>query len=177
MRRWNAVRGWVGAIVVVLAGAAGARAEVDPTSLRAALVLAEEPASPVSLDAARQKLATAPGPIVVVGRIGAKGMDPFLKGKASFSLLELPADDHASKPGHNADDCPFCKKRQANATMAAVQFLGADGKPIPVDARQLFGVEAGQDVVVRGTGVFDPALGIPVIQLTADGIYVRPRGR
>ena len=114
---------------------------------------------------------------MVVGRIGAKGMDPFLQGKASFSLLEIPADDHAEKPGHNADDCPFCKKRQANATMAAVQFVGADGKVIPADARKLFGVEKGQDVVVRGTGVFDSKLGIPVIQVTADGIYVRPRGR
>ena len=130
-----------------------------------------------SLEVARQKLGTTPQPVVVVGRIGAKGMDPFLAGKASFSLLEVPADDHAEKPGHNADDCPFCKKRQANATMAAVQFLGPDGKPIPVDARQLFGVEKGQDVVVRGTGVFDAKLGIPVIQLTGDGIYVRSRGK
>jgi hypothetical protein len=102
-------------------------------------------------------------------------MEPFLEGKASFSLLEIPADDHAEKPGHNPDDCPFCKKRQANATMAAVQFLGADGKPIPVDARKLFGIEKGQDVVIRGTGVFDAKLGVPIIQVTADGIFVRPR--
>lgn len=115
-----------------------------------------------------------PKPLVVAGRIGGKGIEPFLEGKASFSLLEIPADDHAAKPGHNADDCPFCKKRQANATMAAVQFLGADGKPIPVDARKLFGVEKGQDVVIRGTGVFDAKLGVPIIQVTADGIFVRP---
>jgi hypothetical protein len=30
---------------------------------------------------------------------------------------------------------------------------------------------------VRGTGVFDPNLGIPVIQVTADGIYLVPRGK
>jgi hypothetical protein len=154
-----------------------AMADIDMAAVRTALVLADEPEAAVSLDVARQKLGITPQPIVVVGRIGAKGMDPFLQGKASFSLLEVPADDHAEKPGHNADDCPFCKKRQANATMAAVQFLGPDGKPIPVDARQLFGVEKGQDVVVRGTGVFDPKLGIPVIQLTGDGIYVRSRGK
>jgi len=148
-----------------------AMADIDMAAVRTALVLADEPEAAVSLDVARQKLGITPQPIVVVGRIGAKGMDPFLQGKASFSLLEVPADDHAEKPGHNADDCPFCN------TMAAVQFLGPDGKPIPVDARQLFGVEKGQDVVVRGTGVFDPKLGIPVIQLTGDGIYVRSRGK
>lgn len=163
--------------VFVAGSALAALADVDMAAVRTALVLAEEPAAAVSLEVARQKLGTTPQPVVVVGRIGAKGMDPFLAGKASFSLLEVPADDHAEKPGHNADDCPFCKKRQANATMAAVQFLGPDGKPIPVDARQLFGVEKGQDVVVRGTGVFDAKLGIPVIQLTGDGIYVSSRGK
>jgi hypothetical protein len=168
-------KGLLAAMILAANVTTTAMADVDAAALRAALVLAEPPAGAVSLEAARQTLGVGGQPVVVQGRIGAKGMDPFLKGKASFSLLEIPADDHASKPGHNADDCPFCKKRQANSTMAAVQFLGADGQPIPVDARQLFGVAAGQDVIVRGTGVFDPNLGIPVIQVTADGIYVAPR--
>jgi hypothetical protein len=55
-----------------------------------------------------------------------------------------------------------------------VQFVGADGKPIPIDARKLFGVAKGTDVVVQGTGVFDAKLAIPIIQLTADGMHVRP---
>ena len=59
------------------------------------------------------------------------------------------------------------------ATPSAV----ADDSPglaeLPIDARTLFGVKEGQDVVIRGTAIFDPKLGIPVIQLTADGIHVR----
>jgi hypothetical protein len=161
-------------LVAIVVGGTPAAAEVNAGALREALLLTEEPAGVVTLAEARKRLALEPQAIVVAGRIEAKGMDPFLEGKASFSLLEIPADDHAEKPGHKADDCPFCKKRRANATMAAVQFLGADGKPIPVDARTLFGVAKGQDVVVRGTGVFDEKLGVPVIQVTADGIYVRP---
>jgi len=160
-------------LTVASAMAAGAWA-ADPV---AGLLLAEEPAGAVSLAAAKEKLTTTPQPIVIAGRIGARGMDPFLEGKASFSLLEIPADDHADKPGHDADDCPFCKKRNANSPMAAVQFLGADGKPLPVDARKAFGVQKGSDVVIRGTAVFDPKLGIPVIQMTADGIHVRKPAR
>ena len=57
--------------------------------------------------------------------------------------------------------------------MVAVQFLGADGKVIPLDARKLFGIKKGQDVVVSGKAVYDPKLAIPVIQLTADAIHVR----
>ena len=74
---------------------------------------------------------------------------------------------------NSLDRCPFCKKRSANAPMVAVQFVGADGKVIPLDARKLFGVQKGQEVVVSGQGVFDPKLAIPIIQLTADAIHVR----
>jgi len=164
-------------IGLMLAGAlvttGHAFADIDAAAIREEFLLAEEPAGAVSLAEARKGLGLEPKPVVVAGRIEGKGMEPFLEGKASFSLLEIPDDDHAKRPGHNADDCPFCKKRRANATMAAVQFLAADGKPIPVDARKLFGVAKGQDVVVTGTGVFDPKLGIPVIQVTADSIFVR----
>ena len=169
--------GWIVGAAIVTTGAVSppVRAEIDATAVRESLVLPAEPAGAVSLADARGTLGLDPKPVVVAGRIGGKGVEPFLEGKASFSLLEIPEDDHAEKPGHNADDCPFCKKRQANATMAAVQFLGADGKPIAVDARKLFGVAKGQDVVIRGTGVFDAKLGVPIIQVTADGIFVRPR--
>ena len=156
------------------AGATGVSAAApDAAAIRSQLLLDAEPAGALSLTAAKEKLTKTPQPVVIAGRIGAKGMDPFLEGKASFSLLEIPADDHASKPGHNADDCPFCKKRAAKSPIAAVQFVGADGKPIPLDARKLFGVAKGSDVVIRGSAVFDPALGIPVLQVTADGIHVR----
>ena len=151
--------------------------EIDPAAARGRLVLQQEPAGAVTPTAAKEKLTKEPQPIVLAGRIGARGMEPFLENKASFVLVEIPADDHAKKPGHNADDCPFCKKRQANAPMTAVQFLGADGKVIPVDSRKLFGVQKGNDVVVTGKAVFDPKLAIPVIQLTADGIFVRPAAK
>ena len=149
--------------------------EIDPAAVRGQLVLPAEPAGAITPTAAKEKLRKDPQPIVIAGRIGARGgMEPFLDNKASFVLVEIPADDHAKKPGHDNDNCPFCKKRQANSPMTAVQFVGADGKVIPVDARKLFGIQKGADVVVRGQGVFDPKLAIPVIQLTADGMFVRP---
>lgn len=155
-----------------------ALAQGDAASLRAKLVMADEPVDPLTPTAAKETLAAKDAPkgpqkLVVAGRIGAKGMEPFLENKASFVLQEIPADDHAGKAGHDADNCPFCKKRSANAPMVAVQFVGADGKVLPVDARKLFGVQKGQEVVVAGTAVFDPKLAIPVIQLTADSIHVR----
>lgn len=161
------------ASLVLLGGFASAE---DAAAIRGRLVLAEEPAGAISLAAAKEKLTTTPQPVVIAGRIGAKGIDPFLEGKASFSLVEIP-DGHARKPGHKPDDCPFCKKRAAGSPVAAVRFLGADGKEIPIDARTLFGVKQDQDIVIRGSGIFDPKLGVPILQITADGIHVRPAGK
>ena len=162
-------------LVAVTCGSACLALDLDPATVRQALVVGQEPAGATTPSAARQKLNATPQKIVVAGRIGARGMEPFLEKKASFVLVEIPADDHAKKPGHDDDNCPFCKKRNAGSPMVAVQFLGADGKVIPVDSRKLFGLVKGNDVVVRGTAIFDPKLAIQVIQFTADGIYVRPK--
>ena len=170
----------VAGLVAAAVGAAGrsASAQTDAAAVRAKLLLPQEPVDPLTPTAAKETLLSkdapkGPQPIVIAGRIGAKGMEPFLENKASFVLLEIPADDHAGKAGHNADNCPFCKKRSANAPMVAVQFVGVDGKVLPLDARKLFGIQKGQEVVVSGQGVFDPKLAIPIIQLTADAIHVR----
>jgi hypothetical protein len=57
--------------------------------------------------------------------------------------------------------------------LVAVQFVDEDGKEIPHDARELFGVAKGQEVVVKGMATFNPKLALPIIQLQADGIYIR----
>jgi len=162
-----------GLALVVGVVATAAMAEIDKAAIRGSVVLAEEPTGAVSIADAKAKLTTTPQAVVVAGRIGGRGTSPFGKNEATFSMLEIPTDDHAAKPGHKPDDCPFCKKRAANSPIAAVSFAGADGKVIPLDAQKLFGVAEGQDVVVRGSGFFDPKLGIPVIQINADGLYVR----
>jgi len=162
-----------GLALVVGVCATAAMAEIDTAAIRGSVVLAEEPTGAVSIADAKAKLTTTPQAVVVAGRIGGRGTSPFGKNEATFSMLEIPTDDHAAKPGHKPDDCPFCKKRAANSPIAAVSFAGADGKVIPLDAQKLFGVAEGQDVVVRGSGFFDPKLGIPVIQINADGLYVR----
>ena len=166
------------ALVVTLAGinSMAARplmaAGIDALAIRKQIVLAAEPAGAVTPTAAKAALAKSPKKMVIAGRIAGKGIDPFVKGKASFAMLQLP-DDHAKNPGHNADDCPFCKKRLAKAPMVAVQFVGGDGKELPIDARELFGVSQNAEVVVTGTASFNPKLALPIIQLQGESIYIR----
>lgn len=159
--------------VAAAATDSAAWAEIDVAAIRGAMLLADEPAGAVSIADAKATLGPTPQPVVVAGRIGGRGTSPFGKNEATFSMLEVPTDDHAAKPGHKAEDCPFCRKRAANSPIAAVSFAGGDGTVIPLDAEKLLGVAEGQDVVVKGTGFFDPKLGIPVIQIRATGVYVR----
>lgn len=171
----RAFRFLVAGIICVAWGATASHAAaVDAAALRTTLVLADEPADAVTPIAARAAIEGKPKRMVIAGRIAAKGIDPFVKGKASFAMQQVAKDAHAAQPGHNADDCPFCKKRLANAPMVAVQFVGQDGKELPIDARDLFGLQPGQEVVVRGLASFNPKLALPIIQLTADGIYIKP---
>lgn len=140
--------------------------------------LPAEPEAVLSIAKAQELLGKSPGmpqSVAIAGRVGTRQGSPFLEGKASFFLIEIVDDPHASKPGHDSDDCPFCKKRLAKLPIAAVQFVDAAGAVIPHDSRGLFGLEKGREVVVRGSGVFDPKFPIPVVQLTADGIHVRPK--
>ena len=174
-RKFEGYRRFFGIVAVVLTLAGGGTltaAAVDVEAARENLILAAEPPGAVTPTAARKALTKSPQKLVIAGRIAGKGIDPFVKGKASFAMLQLP-DDHAAKPGHNPDDCPFCKKRLAKAPMVAVQFVGSDGRELPIDARDLFGVKQGAEVVVTGTASFNPKLALPIIQLRGEGIFIR----
>ena len=181
----NCLRAIAGLLSLVLSDACWALEAVDIAAIRQQFVQDHEPADAMTLAAVREILTKNPGNaqrqnVVVAGRIGARGIEPFLENKASFVLLEIPTDDHAAKPGHDDDNCPFCKKRNTQSPMAAVQFVDKSGKVVPIDARKLFGIQKGRDVVVSGEAVFDPKLAIPIIQLTADHIFIRqpiPHGR
>lgn len=173
---------WAAAGVLVgLLGAgtlALAREAMTAASARQQFVLEAEPEGFTTIAAAKEileKNPDAPTPVVVAGRINAREHDPFLEGKASFLLIDVVDDDHAGKPGHDADNCPFCKKRQAKLPLAAVQFVDDAGAVVPIDSRKLFGVSKGQQVVVKGTATFNSKLPMPVVQITASGIYVRPK--
>lgn len=150
---------------------------LDAAGVRNKLLLQAEPPGALSPTAAKQALmkgpVNKPQSIVLAGRLGARGMEPFLENKASFVLMEIPADDHAKQPGHDADNCPFCKKRMASTPMVAVQFVGGDGQVIPIDSRELFDISKGSDVVVKGVAVFNPKLALPIVQFTAESIFVR----
>jgi hypothetical protein len=129
----------------------------EPPGVRTVLDLSEEP----------------PGeePVAVVGRIG--GLEnPFTKGRASFIIVDpavLSPDDHIC----DSPDCPHCAKLKQHKqleAMALVEFADEQGQTLPIDARRLFGVQAGQTVVVRGRTSRND---IGNLVISADGMFIR----
>src|SRR5262245_40393810 len=130
-------------LVLVLAtlGCSGDGLDSAALATRDRILLKSEPEKPVSLDAAREAAKSKPE-VVVTGRIAAAGGEPWVTGKASFIITELPEEEegHSHGPDHNPEDCPFCKHKASKAPMASVQFLDEQGKILSIDARKLFGV-------------------------------------
>lgn len=103
---------------------------------------------------------------------------PFKAGKAVFFMVD-PATvaefvEHAGEGEEgeaHAADCPFCAREALDnaSAVAVVMFSGEDGKPIEIDARDLFGLQKGDLVVVRG----EPKLTGDLLQVAADELFIR----
>ncbi len=124
---------------------AAAQSAADPrvTELREKYLLAAEPSGAVSISAAKQSLESQPE-FVLMGRIGVGSHDPWEPGKATFVISDAVPDKsgHASQPGHDKDNCPFCKRRASAAeSTAIIQLVDEAGQVLPVDARQLLSAD------------------------------------
>lgn len=135
--------------------------------IRTRFVLAEEPASPASIEAAIEGIAEN-SEVTLLGRINAGTSEPFDHGQATMVLSEAPDPAHNHDPG----DCPFCKRRLENAKSCIVRFLDEKGEVIKQDAQKLLGVSKDQDVVVKGHATLLTELDI--LQVDASGIFIRP---
>jgi hypothetical protein len=98
---------------------------------------------------------------------------PFVENQAMFFLAdpeavaEMEEHSHQHAPG---EVCAFCAAHAPDTLLAVVQFQGKNGKPLPVDARELFDLKEKETVVVRGTARLAPG-GMMTVEAT--GLYAR----
>ncbi|NND96436.1 MAG: hypothetical protein HKN47_03800 [Pirellulaceae bacterium] len=150
--------------VTVDAGAA------DPVvqSQRERLVLATEPPDSKTPTEAKE-LAAEPTDLVLAGRIDAGEIDPFKPGMASFMISQLPEEGHGADDPDHAENCKFCARRLANAPKVIVEFKDDDGETLAIDSQQLFGVQKGDVVLVRGKVRYQEATN--TVHVDGDGLY------
>lgn len=152
------------AVLVVSVGCSGEDAQVS--ELRQKLVLDAEPANATTIAAAKNGIEENDR-VSIVAQVSADDVDAFVEGQAAFLVTELGHDGE----GHCGDDeCQFCDHGPKGPN-AAVKFVGEEGHPLAVDARDLFGIREGDVVVVQGKGRVMP--GVDMLQITAEHIYVR----
>jgi hypothetical protein len=100
---------------------------------------------------------------------------PFAKGQAIFFLVDpefaAEAEEHAHTHAEG-EECAFCAAHAADSAhaIAVVQFADEKGKPLAVDARDLFELKEKETVVVKGRA---KAAANGMITVDATGLYVR----
>lgn len=100
---------------------------------------------------------------------------PFAKGQAIFFLVDPEVAAEAEEHAHThaeGEECAFCAAHAADSAhaIAVVQFADEKGKPLPVDARELFELKEKETVVVKGKA---KATANGMITVDATGLYVR----
>ncbi len=141
------------------------------SALPAGLWLTQEPADAKPV-ADVKKAATAGQEIVVSGRIGG-GKDPFVTGRAMFTLADrsLPSCVEKHGPGCETPWDYCCEPKDLlHASTLTVQVTGADGKPLKVGLMDVHGLKPLAEVFVTGKV---SSAGDNVV-VAARGIYVKP---
>lgn len=137
------------------------------------LFITAAPAGPLGVKAAKQ--AAGPGQKVVMrGRVGGS-VEPFVDGRAMFTLMDfaLPAcsdnpDDACETPW---DYC--CEKRaDITANAATIQVTDASGAPLKVGLKGVSGLAPLSEVVVVGTVAQKDDSGVFVVR--AEKMFVGP---
>ena len=158
---------WATLVVAVTVGCSQ-QDEVShgPTADGARFTLASEPDGATDVVALREASQNDEA-VVVVGRIGG-GVKPWVEGRAAFVLADASfqpsCQDEACEEG-----CPHCAEEAADCTVL-VKFMDGAGGVLPVDARELLGVQDQDMVVVQGRTKRDESGNLSVL---AEGIYVR----
>ena len=135
-------------------------------------ILTQEPDGAVGVIVAREDFKDQDD-IVLVARIGGRKI-PWIEGLSAFMVIDaamtIVADGEESEGALDVcmDDC--CASLRADCT-TLVKIVDANGHPLPIDARELLGVQENDMVVVKGKVQRNEDAGASTIAGT--GVYVR----
>jgi hypothetical protein len=128
-------------------------------------LLSQEPSGAIAVTDLK-KDATDGQEIVVIGSV-LVGPQSWVDGRAAFRLTDSKV---AEEVGICTDEhCETCALETLNAS-AMVKIVGADGKPLSVDSRQLLGLKGAETVVVQGVASRTTDGSVSVV---ADGVYIK----
>lgn len=98
---------------------------------------------------------------------------PWFKGVAAFALVDpTTVAAFGGHQHHDGEECMFCaaKAKKLANTVARVQLVDGEGKPVEARADRLLGLQEGATVTVTGTG----SLQLGTLSIDAVGVFVEP---
>ena len=143
----------------------------SPEINTAKYVLATEPDGGMGVITAREE-AKHDQEVVLVGRIGGRE-NPWIDGRAAFMMIDasmqiVESGEECEGNAVCTDDC--CAGKLAACT-TLVKVVDENGRPLPIDARELLSAKEMDMVVVKGKIQRDDKEQVFVV--LADGVYVR----
>lgn len=144
---------WTASLTLIL----GCAPATDPVSDQARRELRFEPAPETPALSIQEAIERSKdgGDMLVRAKVGSGKGDTFDAKNAEFLVSEIPEGEHSSNAGHDSDNCPFCRAREAKAPTVIVRLLDPKGTAYPRSAEKLLGLKKGQHILVRGHGTFD----------------------
>ena len=140
--------------------------------LRRELLLDVEPDA-TSIALAKNSVSENPN-VSIIARVFDDEQLAFINGEASFMVTEILPKAVGHDDKNHVKNCPFCKRRAAEAPRAAVRFISETGDPLSIDARELFDIGPSDTVVIQGRG--ELMAEVDMLQVTAHTIFVRKSG-
>ena len=136
----------------------------------AAFLLPEDPVGAQDVIAVRDA-AEDGDDVLVVGRVGG-GENPWIEGRAAFSIVDSSLQACSDIPG---DNCPkpwdyCCETDKLSSATALVTVVGDDGVLVRKDARDLLNIKELSTVVVKGKAKRDEQGNLTI---KATGVFVR----
>jgi len=134
-------------------------------------LLKEEPDGAIGVISAREE-AQNDQDIVLVGRIGGRD-NPWIKGRSAFMMVD--ASLQMVSEGEECEEGAFCTgdccAAKLTGSTTLVKIVDENGRPLPVDGRDLLAAKTQDMVVVKGKVVRDDKEKTFVV--LANGVYVR----
>lgn len=107
---------------------------------------------------------------LIRAKVGSGKGDTFDRSKCVFLISDIPKGEHSAKEGHDEDNCPFCRQREAKAPTTTVTIKLPKGVREQA-ADRLLGLKKGQHILLEGEVTYLSDLNF--VNIEASGLEIR----
>jgi hypothetical protein len=107
---------------------------------------------------------------LIRAKIGSGKGETFDRAKCVFLISDIPKGEHSAKEGHDEDNCPFCRQREAMAPTTTVTLTLPKGVREQA-ADRLLGLKKGQHILLEGEVTYLSDLNF--VNIEASGLEIR----